>query len=328
VALATQLITKEKKKKQLLAAASIASIAFAGLAFAAPANALACGTPALYINGTNVVAVADWKLWVHGADGAVLETVTMTGADQGYGDIALSADAQTIYGVQNGSSNDDIIDLVDPTTGAVKGTLTITGDAAGVGGWVGAAVVGDGKLVIGAAESNLVYKVDLTTGASTQFTDLAASDLQNPQWFNTTGDFAQLPDGDVVALYTNTDNAEFFIARIAADGTLTTVGQVAESWGAGRVGDDIQFAQADGIISKLAISAIPTAAGTGSISLTTVVDTGIPGGLWGAAGTQDTGTQTCTLANTGLNAGALGALALGLGFAGAAGLVIARRKNA
>lgn len=319
-------------KKQLLAAASIATIAFAGLAFAAPANALACGTPALYVNGTSVLSqAADWKLWVHGADGALLETVTMTGADQGYGDIALSADAQTIYGVQNGSNDDDVIDLVDPATGAVKGTLTITGPAAGVGNWVGAALVGDGKLVIGSNSSNLVFKVDVATGASTQFTDLSVSDPQNPDYFSTTGDFAQLPDGDVVALYTNSDEALHFIARATTDGTLTTVGVVAESWGAGRVGDDIQFAQADGIISKLAISAIPTTGGTATISLTTLIDTGFPGGLYGAAGTQDSGTQTCAAAalpNTGVNGIALGALAAGLGLAGAAGVVIARRKRA
>jgi LPXTG-motif cell wall-anchored protein len=329
VAIATQTITKEKMKKQLLAAASVASIALAGLAFAAPAQALTCGTPALYVNGTSMLLESDYDLWVHGADGALLETVAFPDATQGYGDIALSADAQTIYGVQNGSTNDDVIDLVDPTTGAIKSTLTITGAAAGIGSWVGAAIVGDGKLVIGSNSSNLVFKVDVTTGASTQFTDLAASDLQNPQFFVTTGDFAQLPDGDVVALYTNQDNSDFFMARIAPDGTLTTVGTVVEAWGAGRVGDDIQLAQADGIISKIAISAIPTAAGTGALSLTTVVDTGYPGGLYGAAGTQDSGTQTCpALANTGIDAGALGALGLGLGFAGAAGLVIARRKIA
>jgi LPXTG-motif cell wall-anchored protein len=327
VAIATQTITKEKMKKQLLAAASVASIALAGLAFAAPAQALTCGTPALYVNGTSVLLESDYDLWVHGADGALLETVAFPDATQGYGDIALSADAQTIYGVQNGSTNDDVIDLVDPTTGAIKSTLTITGAAAGIGSWVGAAIVGDGKLVIGSNSSNLVFKVDVTTGASTQFTDLAVSDLQNPDWFNTTGDFAQLPDGDVIALYTY--DGDDFLARVAPDGVLTTVGQVAEAWGAGRVGDDIQLAQADGIISKIAISAIPTAAGTGALSLTTVVDTGYPGGLYGAAGTQDSGTQTCpALANTGIDAGALGALGLGLGFAGAAGLVIARRKNA
>lgn len=312
-------------KKQLLTAASVASIALAGLAFAAPAQALTCGTPALYVNGTSVLLASNWQLWVHGAGGALLETVTLPNANQGYGDIALSADGQTIYGVQNGSADDDVIELVNPTTGAVTGTLTITGAAAGVGSWVGAALVGDGKLVIGSNNSNLVFKVDLTTGASTQFTDLAASDPQNSGSFVTTGDFAQLPDGDVVALYTSNDN---FIARIAPDGTLTTVGAVAEAWGAGRVGDDIQFAQADGIISKIAISAIPTAAGAGALSLTTVVDTGFPGGLYGAAGTQDSGTQTCALANTGVDAGALGALALGLGLAGAAGLVVARRKTA
>jgi len=316
-------------KKFAISAAAIGAIALSGLAFAAPANALACGTPALYINGTSVLNVADWKLWVHGADGAVLETVTMTGDDQGYGDIALSADAQTIYGVQNGSSNDDVIDLVDPVTGAVKGTLTITGDAAGVGGWVGAALVGDGKLVIGSGNSNLVYKVDVTTGASTQFADLASEDIDpvgNAGNYSTTGDFAQLPDGDVIALYTG---AGYYISRIHPDGTMTTVRTVEEAWGAGRVGDDIQFAQADGLITKVAIADIPTTGAPASLATTLVVDTGIPGGLWGAAGTQDSGTQTCAaLPNTGVNGVALGALAAGLGLAGAAGVMIARRKRA
>ena len=318
-------------KKQILTVASIASIAFAGLAFAAPANALACGTPALFVNGTSVLAQAsDWKLWVHGADGALLETVDMTGAGQGYGDIALSADGKTLYGVQNDSADDNVIDLVDPSTGAITGTLTITGSAAGIGKWVGAAVRPDGKLIIGSNDDSRVFEVDTATGASTLFFDL--STLPNgAQGASTTGDFATLPNGDEIALATedNGVTSDFYMVRIDSAGNGIEVGTVAEAWGAGRVGDDIQLAQADGIISKIAIADIPTVQGVAPLTLTTVVDTGFPGGLYGAAGTQDSGTQTCAaLPNTGVNGVGLGALAAGLGLAGAAGLVIARRKRA
>lgn len=322
-------------KKTLLAAAAVASIGLAGLVSAAPATALACGTPALLVNGWDDTTSTD-VLWWYSPSGIILETVNIT-TTQGYGDIALSPDAQTVYGVNNGSSNDDIIDLINANTGAVKGSLTLTGPAAGVGGWDGAAIIADGSLVIGSNNSNLVYKVDPATGASTEWVDYQADDPLNsgtlPGFFSTTGDFSQLSDGDVIALYTNGDNAEYFLARIHADGIITTVGQVPEAWGAGRVNDEIEFAQADGKITKIAIADIPSTQSTDPLTVTEIVDTGVSSSLSGAAGTQDSGTQVCppSLPDTGISGSqalSAGLLAVGLGLAGAAGIIISRRKRA
>ena len=86
-------------KKILVSAAAIGAIALGGLAVAAPANALACGTSALLINGSDDGGTTNKLTW-YSPTGTVLETIPL-GAAQGYGDIALSADALTVYGVQN-----------------------------------------------------------------------------------------------------------------------------------------------------------------------------------------------------------------------------------
>lgn len=319
-------------KKSLLATAAVASIGLAGLVSAAPATALACGTPALLVNGWNDSTSTD-VFWWYGADGSLLQTIETT-QSTGYGDVALSPDAQTIYGVSGG-----VVDLLDANTGALKSTLTLTGPAADSGlGWDGAAIIGDGSMIIGSPDSNLAFKVDVTTGASTEFvnyaTDDSTNDPSNPQYYYTTGDFSQLPDGDVVVLYSNADADENYLARVHPDGSMTTVGQVPLAWGAGRVLDDIQFAQYDGIISKIAIADIPTAASTSMLTAVTIVDTGRSNGaMGGAAGTQDSGTQTCpaALPDTGLNGSqalAGGLFAAGLALTGAAGIAFARRKRA
>jgi hypothetical protein len=319
-------------KKKLFAVAAIGAIALAGLASAAPANALACGTPALLINGPSDSG-AFQLAWMSPA-GTALETVPMAGAEQGYGDIALSSDAQTVYGVQNGSANDDVIDLVDAATGNVTGTLTITGVAAGVGSWVGAALRPDGKLIIGSNTSEKVFTVDTATGASAEFFDFTSLPTIVGGW--TTGDFVTLDNGDEIALATlDAGGADpiFALVRIFPAGSGIIIGTVNEAWGAGRVDANLMLAGADGVVRSIALADLPSVSDTGALTEAVVVDTGFAEALWGAAGTQDSGTQVCAtkLPDTGISSGTaltVGLIAAGLGLAGAASTVIARRKRA
>lgn len=313
-------------KKQLLAAASIASIAFAGLAFAAPAQAIDCSGGVLYVN-------TQTELLQYNEAGEQVGTPVTFQNGIGYGDIAISQDLTTVYGVFNedgwanpnvpeGIANGNLIEVIDAAAGTVTSSFLLTGDAAGVGGWVGAAMLPSGELVIGSGNNPKVYKVNVTTGASTEWVDLSVAD---PNITYNMGDFARLPDGDEIAIGDNGSGENATLVRIHEDGSMTVAGTIPNAWGAGRVGNTIMVS--GDAIHSFQISDIP-ASGTSPIPS---VELNPFSEAWGAAGSQDATVEACDpakLANTGLNAGALGALALGLGFAGAAGLVIARRKNA
>ena len=278
-------------KKILVTALAMGAVVTSGLAFSAPANALACGIPALLVNGTGD---AGNQLTWYSPEGDLLETIPLTD-EQGYGDIALSQDGLTVYGVINEVAPvGDQIDVIDATTGQITSTITLTGDAAGVGYWDGATILSDGTLAIGSWVSNKAFKVDPATGASTVFGEASLN------VFSTTGDFASLGDGDTLWLITNTDSVSYHLARIHPDNTVTIVGNLAgEAWGAGRVNDDIYFALADGTIKKMPIADIPSVEGSSELPWVNVVDSGSPESLWGAAGTQDSGSQVCSASPAG-----------------------------
>ena len=311
-------------KKQLLAAAAIASIAFAGLAFAAPALAVDCANGTLYVN-------TQTELLQYNSEGVQVGSPVALQTTDGYGDIAISQDLSTVYGVFNlepwadpnvseGSPNGDVIEVVNASTGAVTSTILLTGAAAGVGSWVGAAMLPSGELVIGSGFNPKVYKVNVTTGASTEWVDMSTA---VPAVTYSMGDFARLPDGDEITIGSD-DGGTAYLIRIHEDGTQTLAGTIPAAWGAGRVGNTIMISGNE--MNSIQISDIPASGSSEipSVQLNTFAD------AWGAAGSQDATTEACdaTLANTGVNVGALGALAAGLGFAGAAGIVIARRKRA
>lgn len=303
-------------KKSILAGSAVVALGLA-LTAAPAAQATACGTPSFYVNTADALVN-------YSATGSEISSVPLAG---GYGDIALSLDHATVYGVFNDSTDD--FDVVNATTGAVSSTVTMTGDAAGVGGWVGAAILPDGQMAIGSGSNSNIYKVDVSTGVSTLWVNMADAEAHI---VSTAGDFALLPDGDEVALgYLDNDNDYSAVIRIH-NNVPTMVGKLPNAWGAGRIGDSIFVAGADGKIYRA--DNIPTAAGD-SVLTTTVVKTLEDGSLWGGAGTQDGETGSCPLpaaakklANTGSNSDAL---ELGLGFASAGALALAfaaRRRNA
>jgi hypothetical protein len=197
---------------------------------------------------------------------------------------------------------------------------------------VGAAVRPDGKLIIGSNSSPKVFTVDTTSGASAEFYDFTA--IPTVTDGSTTGDFVTLDNGDEIALASLSDGVDsiYALVRIFPDGSGIVIGSVNEAWGAGRVNADLLLAGADGILRKIALADLPSVAGTDPLTETVVVDSGTGEGLWGAAGTQDSGEQKCAdLPDTGISSGTaltVGLIAAGLGLAGAASVVIARRKRA
>jgi LPXTG-motif cell wall-anchored protein len=311
-------------KKSVATIAAISAIALAGLSVSTPAYAAVdCGNAYLLIN------TGDQLLQFNAAGEQIGSPVSLENTS-GYGDIALSLDHSAVYGLFNtdpsdGSPDLDKVEVVNPATGAVTSSFTLTGPAAGIGGWVGAAILPDGTMAIGSQFNSKIYKVNVTDGTTTEWVDTISVDANIT---GNSGDFTRLPDGDEVALMTSSAlNGEVILVRIHADGTMTSAGNVPEAWGAGRVANTLMIAGDD--IFTLKNSEIP-ASSTSTIPTTQVSTFG---DTWGAAGTQDGETGECTeaaasLANTGVASGALGALALGLAAAGAAGLVIARRKNA
>ena len=225
-----------------------------------------------------------------------------------------------------------MIDVVDAATGAVKSTLTLTGPAAGIGGWDGAAMRPDGKLIIGSQYSTKIFTVDTASGASAEFFDYRTLGADYTVSY-TTGDFVTLDNGDEIALATWDDSGDttHVVVRISSSGAGIVVGGVAEAWGAGRVDDNLMLAGADGVIRKIALADLPTTASTATLTEATVVDSGVAESLWGAAGTRDSGTQVCALPDTGISSGTaltVGLIGAGLGLAGAASILIARRKRA
>jgi hypothetical protein len=304
-------------KKNILAVAAIGAIAFAGLASVAPAQAIDCGVGAFYVNTGDA-------LKTFSPEGTELTSVPLAAS---YGDMALSLDHSTVYGVFNeasGSSPDgDVVDVVNASTGAYISSFTLTGPAAGVGSWVGAAILPSGELVIGTGDSGNVYKVNVSTGASTLWVNLADADASIT---GNMGDFARLPDGDEIAIG-DTGGSDATLVRIHEDGTMAVAGHIPASWGAGRVGENLMVTGSE--MYSIKIADIP-ASGSGTITSTQLNSFS---DAWGAAGTQDGETGTCdpALPDTGINSGTaltVGLIAAGLGLAGAASIVMSRRKRA
>jgi hypothetical protein len=149
--------------------------------------------------------------------------------------------------------------------------------------------------------------------------------------YTTAGDFVRLPSGKQLALAFG-DASGTYVVLIAEDGSAISVGQLSLSaWGAGRVGNDILIAASDGSVSVLDVDDIPSTAGTSTLPVRTIVESGDTE-LWGAAGTQDAETGTCktdadSLADTGADEVAPGALiALALIALGALAIIAARRR--
>jgi len=216
-------------------------------------------------------------------DGAELGSVPL---GESYGDIAITADGRILYGVRFTQVLPDgrTIDRVDPATGAVIGSVEITGDMAtdDVAAVNGLSVRGDGMLLAGSYESSNIYIVDPATGVSTRLAAGFPTDVVSA------GDFVTLPDGDILALGAQLDGS-VAVYRIRPDLSIFQVGTVGSTFGAAMSGGDLYLIGAAGELYR--VESIPTTASTDVLPATLVVDTGLP--FYGATSIQDAGDSVC-----------------------------------
>jgi hypothetical protein len=323
---------EEKSLKKLTSLASVAALA-AALTFPIQAANAACVDQAIWTQDGDSSEIKKWSV-----DGTLLQTISVPGGIS-TSDIAISSDLQKFLAPQG-----DQLLFWDSSTGEPLDSQTISG--AEIYG-AGAGVVAGGKLL--ADDYTTIYSIDLTTYVATVFADLNNADnsvdagLRGFDW-TVAGDLLQLPDGDILAVSSNSNvySDGVILVRISSTNpsTVTAVGTVASDaavWGAARAGDEIFLATENG--SLLKVASIPTSASLDPVTTTTIVSGG--GSFWGAAGSNDSteGNATCetpaeaapaaALATTGaesaltlsLFAGALAIIALG------GSLLISRRKT-
>lgn len=222
------------------------------------------------------------QLW-DPTSGAELGSVPLS---ESYGDIAITANGGVIYGVPFSGSLPEArrLDRIDPVTGAVIGSVVISGDmnTDDVVAINGLSVRSDGMLLVGSYESSNIYIVDPATGASTRLAVGFPVDVVSA------GDFVTLPDGDILALGAQTDGS-VAVYRIPPDLSIFQVGTVGTTFGAAMSGGDLYLIGAAGELFR--VESIPTTASTDPLPATRVVDTGQP--FYGATSVQDAGDSVC-----------------------------------
>jgi len=289
-----------------------------GIAVAAPAQAVDCVKPGLLVNSAE-----NDLLWVY-PDG----TQSIVGEFGGdiWGDIALSPDGQVAYGVRFGGFESNYIDVISLSDGSATELEMI-----GAGGfqpvldWNAATIIADGSMLIGAAGSKEVYRVDLAN--PTAESTVAVSKFAYNVVASTAGDFAVADNGDVLWVLDN--DGAILIARIPVGGApdaggtnqglypATVVAEIVledgsgltlNAYGAGRVNDDIYFVEEG--VHRLPLSVLPTIADAEAqgfvlpkLELVTVLEATEYDPLYGAAGTGDSGTQPPACSNGTSNAG-------------------------
>lgn len=254
-----------------------------GVTTIAPPDAAGAATAGQCVAGDIYVNIGNGALALdrYTATGVLVSTVPLS---KPYGDIAFSNTGSTLYGAEWDDSN---LDTIDPSTGAVTASITITGPAAG--GSVNAlSALPEGGLLAGVAGDSVLYTIDPATGVSVAFRAAL------PSGYTPAGDFISLTDGDILVAADDAGGVGYLV-RIHPDNTSTIIGTVPESFGAAQNGGSVFLVTATGDIDQ--VISVPTAASSAPIATTTVVVTGAE--LWGAASQQDAGlcAPTLTAAN-------------------------------
>jgi len=220
------------------------------------------------------------RLIQYTTSGTQVSSVALT---RDYGDIAWSADGSTLYGID--FSVPASLYTINPTTGAVASTITLSGIPQTSNGTNNnpnsLSALPDGRLLVGTDDGRVIYAVNPATGAATVYASF-------PSGMAAAGDFLSVPGGDVVAIGTSDASpGQAVIYRIHSDGSIVEVGTMPETWGAAESGGSIYFFGPDGQIRKVDISAIPTTTSTAQLSFTSIASTGTQ--FWGATAVQDSG---------------------------------------
>lgn len=216
-------------------------------------------------------------------DGSELGAVPLSDA---YGDIAITGDGGVLYGIPFTDTLPQArtIDRINPASGAVTGSVLISGDMVtdDITAINGLSVRGDGMLLAGSFYSSNIYIVNPATGASTRLAVGFPADVVSA------GDFVTLPDGDILALGLQPDGS-VAVYRIRPDLSIFQVGTVGTTYGAAMSGGDLYLIGSAGELYR--VEAIPTTASIDALPATLVADTGLP--FYGATSVQDAGEGVC-----------------------------------
>ena len=270
----------------------VAALVVVAALFAIPAAATAAPvcqtTPSnIYVNTSSPN-----NLLQYSPTGTLVSTVSIPGS---YGDTALSADGKILYGITF-FGQPTKLDAIDPSTGALLRSVTVTGAAAGAVNLNALSALPNGNLLTSNPYEPAIYEIDPTTGESTLFR------AAFPEGYGSAGDFLTLPGGDILAVATVSANLSLpsTLFRIHPDGSLTEIGTVPRTFGAAQSGGRIYLAGADNVIRVLA--EVPEAASTAPLPVTELATVSSSlGEVFGATAPGDSGecpsmTETKSLA--------------------------------
>jgi len=219
-----------------------------------------------------------------GAIGAVTQEVTL---DRSFGDIAITSDGATLYGVTFDAAPE--LFTIDATDGSAVSLGPIEdSDGTVVTGLNALTVTPDGELYAGSSNWRNVWTLDPATGilALPYFLTLPLDAANDP--LSASGDILTLADGSllVAALDLNDPAQGTFLVRVApGSSTPEIVGTMPMAFGMAQSNGWIYFAREDGDLAYLAASDVPTTPSEAPIAFTGSVATGLD--LWGATATGD-----------------------------------------
>ncbi len=263
---------------------------------AAPAIAQTCSQEqVLYANTGD----AGRQLFRYAASGSEIPPPLPLARD--YGDIAVSADGNTLHGV--GFDVPPTLYRIDPVTGAESSPVVLSGPAAddltGLRLPNALSVLAGDVLVMGAAFSDKVYRIDPLTGATSEFATYPSvpSDIDpgGTMSFASAGDFIQLDNGDILALVHALQGGfvqAAVLVRIQPDGSGVVLGRLASSalYGMARLGNVLYLFDNNGDILTLALADLPPS-GSDLLATTRLTSTGQT--FYGAAASGDSGYLDC-----------------------------------
>lgn len=225
-------------------------------------------------------------------DSGELNLLGEVNLDRSFGDIALTPDGSTLYGIDW-----DIpmsLYSIDQQTGAstVIAPLTLPdGTPVPSIGLNSLSVAPDGRLFIGGSATTSIWYVDTATG-SLELAPMSFPALEDGTTMYAGGDFLTIGNGLLLGLGIVSATTSYLVVFDLNANTSTIVGSVPKLYGAGQSAGHIYLAGADGTIYSL--DEVPMTESENPIPVATRVVTGLS--LFGATSSQDvTGCHTVTM---------------------------------
>lgn len=269
------------KSRRIAAMSAVAAVAVGLTLAASPAQATTCDYKSLLVN------TGEQHLILFNPDGSIEHDVT---TPRVYGDIAYDGNTGKTYGNDMGGDWYEI----DINTGNELRSFT---PGAGVAhNFTNALSVRADGLLVTAVGSD-IYTVDPENGDTELIFDMNLIEDENGvvggSW-GSAGDFITMTNGDMLGLLNSSViNSGTVLVRISGN-TGTVIGTVPSSWGGGRAGNTVYFAGSDGVLR--ATTNLPTAASSSALTTEVLYDSQGASSYYGAAGTEDAVTSTCSVA--------------------------------